>query len=71
MPSKVFVSRPIPARGLDLVRETFDAEIWEGELPPSRGVLLEKVKDIEGLLCLLTERVDAELLDSAPTPFSV
>jgi glyoxylate reductase len=67
MPSKVFVSRPIPARGLNLVKETFDAEVWEGELPPPRDVLLDKVKDIEGLLCLLTERVDAELLDHAPS----
>jgi len=41
-------------------------KLWEGELPPPRDVLLDEVKDIEGLLCLLTERVDAELLDSAP-----
>lgn len=66
MKPKVFVSRPIPAQGLDLVKEYCDAEIWEGELPPPRDVLLSKVKDIEGLLCLLTERVDAELLDNAP-----
>jgi len=51
---------------LDLVKGSCDAEIWEGELPPPRDVLLSKVKDIEGLLCLLTEGVDAELLDSAP-----
>jgi glyoxylate reductase len=66
MPSKVFVSRPIPSQGLDLVRKAFDMDLWEGELPPPRDVLLDKVKDIEGLLCLLTERVDAELLDCAP-----
>ena len=66
MKPKVFVSRPIPDQGLDLVKESCDGEIWEGELPPPRDVLLSKVKDIEGLLCLLTERVDAELLDSAP-----
>ena len=66
MKPKVFVSRPIPDQGLDLVREACDAEIWEGELSPPRDVLLSKVKDIEGLLCLLTERVDAELLDAAP-----
>jgi len=66
MKPKVFVSRPIPAQGLDLVKGSCDAEIWEGELPPPRDVLLSEVKDIEGLLCLLTEGVDAELLDSAP-----
>ena len=66
MKPKVFVSRPIPDQGLDLVKEACDVEIWEGELPPPRDVLLNKVKDVEGLLCLLTERVDAELLDNAP-----
>ena len=66
MKPKVFVSRPIPDQGLDLVKKACDAEIWEGELPPPRDVLLNKVKDVEGLLCLLTERVDAELLDNAP-----
>jgi len=66
MKPRVFVSRPIPDQGLDLVRESCDADIWEGELPPPRDVLLSRVKDIEGLLCLLTESVDAELLDSAP-----
>lgn len=66
MKPKVFVSRPIPDQGLDLIREYCDADIWEGELPPPRDVLLSKIEDIEGLLCLLTERVDAEFLDHAP-----
>jgi len=66
MKPKAFVSRPIPERGLKLVRDTCDMRLWEGELPPPREVLLDEVKYIEGLLCLLTERVDAELLDSAP-----
>jgi len=36
------------------------------ELPPPRDVLLNKVKDIDGLLSLLTDKVDAELMDAAP-----
>lgn len=63
---KVFVTRLIPEQGLDLVREACDADIWEDELPPPRDVLLEKVADKEGLLSLLTDRVDAELMDAAP-----
>jgi lactate dehydrogenase-like 2-hydroxyacid dehydrogenase len=62
---KVFVTRLIPEGGLALVREGCMAEIWEGELPPSRGTLLNKVRGIDGLLCLLTDVVDAELLDAA------
>jgi len=63
---KVYVTRLIPEEGLEMVREFCDAEVWEGELPPPREVLLEKVRDIEGLLCLLTDKVDAELMDAAP-----
>ncbi len=63
---KVFVTRLIPDQGLDLVKEACDAEIWEEELPPPRDVLLQKVADKEGLLSLLTDRVDAELMDAAP-----
>lgn len=66
MRPKAFVSRPIPEQGLKLVRENCDIRLWQGELPPPRDVLLDEVQGIEGLLCLLTEKVDAELLDSAP-----
>ena len=40
---KVFVSRVIPEAGLKMLRETCDVEVWPGELPPPRNVLLEKV----------------------------
>ncbi|MGI6208509.1 MAG: 2-hydroxyacid dehydrogenase [Anaerolineae bacterium] len=66
MKPKVFVTRRIPDRGLNLVLEFADAEVWEEELPPPRDVLLEKVQDCEGLLSLLTDKVDGELLDRAP-----
>jgi glyoxylate reductase len=62
---RVFVTRLIPIGGLDLVREACDAEVWPDELPPPREVLLAKVRGADGLLCLLTDRVDAELLDAA------
>ncbi|MGC9332764.1 MAG: 2-hydroxyacid dehydrogenase [Anaerolineae bacterium] len=62
---KVFVTRILPERGLDLVRETCDAEVWTEEVPPPREVLLKKVRGIAGLLCLLTDEVDSELMDAA------
>ena len=62
---RVYVTRIIPEGGLRLVRESCDAEIWEGETPPPREVLLEKVRGIDGLLSLLTDKIDAELMDAA------
>ena len=64
---KVYVTRLIPEEGLNMVLEACDAEVWEDELPPPREVLLEKVKGKDGLLCLLTDKVDAELMDTAGT----
>ncbi len=66
MKPKVYVTRKVPEVGLEKVQQACDAEVWEGELPVPRKVLLEKVADIEGLYCLLTDRVDDVLLDAAP-----
>ena len=63
---KVFVTRIIPEEGLSLVREACDMELWEHELPPLREVLLEKIKDKVGVLSLLTDKIDAELMDANP-----
>jgi len=63
---KVYVSRLLPKPAMDRIHSFCDAEVWEGELPPPREVLLEKVRNVEGLLSLLTDKVDAELMDKAP-----
>lgn len=62
---KVFVTRVIRDKGLDLVKATCQAEIWPNELPPGREALMERVRGVDGLLCLLTDRIDAELMDVA------
>ena len=66
MKAKVYVTRRVPEAGLHMMRESCEIEIWGGDLPIPRDVLLEKVRHIEGLYSLLTERVDDELLDAAP-----
>src|SRR5690606_988668 len=62
---KVFVSRIIPAAGLDQVKAHCDVDLWEERLPPPYEVLTERVKGVDGLLCLLTDRIDAALMDAA------
>ena len=61
---KVFVTRIIRDAGLTLVNDFCNAEVWQDDLPPSRDVLLEKVRGVDGLLCLLTDRIDGELRDA-------
>src|SRR5687767_14420913 len=62
---KVLVTRVIPDAGLDPVREACEVDLWDDELPPSRDELLRRVAGKDGLLSLLTDRVDDELLDAA------
>ncbi len=40
-------------------------DVWVGELPPSHDIILERVRGVDGLLCLLTDRIDAEVLEAA------
>ncbi len=63
---RVFVTRVIPDAGLDPIRRQTDAEVWPGPLPPPYDVIRQKVADCDGLVSLLTDRVDAALLDAAP-----
>ena len=62
---KVFITRRIPDKGLDLLATECNLEIWPDDLPPSQGALAEKVRDISGLLCLLSDRIDTSILDAA------
>ena len=62
---RVFVARRIPDEGLDPIRAACDVAVWEDELPPPRDELLRAVAGCEGILTLLTDRVDDALLDAA------
>jgi glyoxylate reductase len=63
---KVFVTRRIPDAGLTRIVHHCDAEIWPEPLPPPHEVLRTKVAGCDGLVSLLTDRIDAALLDAAP-----
>ena len=62
---RVFVARIIPDDGLRLVTAATDADVWDGDLPPPREELLRRVAGCNGVLTLLTDRVDDDFLDAA------
>lgn len=62
---KVFVSRIIPEKGLEMMQEFADIEVWQDELPPPYEVLLAKVKGMDGIVTLLTDQIDGNLMDTA------
>jgi glyoxylate reductase len=62
---RVFVARRIPDEGIAPIEAIADATVWQDELPPPRGTLLAAVAGCDGVLTLLTDRVDDEFLDAA------
>src|SRR5919201_7053838 len=63
---KVFVARVIPEVGLKRITDHCDAEVWSDPLPPPDAVLWQKVAGCDGLVALLTDKIDAALMDAAP-----
>ena len=63
---KVYVTRELPERGMKIIRENFDAEIWPEYGPPPKEEIIEKAKDVDALVTLLSDKIDAEVFDSAP-----
>ena len=59
-----FVTRELPGTALDRLRAEHSVDVWAQRLPPSRGELIRRTQEADGLLSLLTDRVDAELLDA-------
>ena len=66
MKPKVYVTRLLPKAAMDKIHSFCDAKVWEDDLPPPRDVLLQSVADVNGLLSLLTHKVDGELMNRAP-----
>lgn len=66
MKPKLFMTREIPERGLKKIREQFEVDLWPEEAPPPKDVIIERVRDKDALVSLLTDPIDAEVMDSAP-----
>jgi glyoxylate reductase len=63
---RVFVTRRIPEIGLNAIATTCEMEVWPEQLPPSYDTIRKKIADCDGLVSLLTDKIDGPLLDAAP-----
>ena len=68
---KVFITRVIPEKGLEIIREYCEVDVWQNELSPTRDELLQRVRGIDGLLSLLTDTIDSEVMDEAGSQLKV
>jgi glyoxylate reductase len=65
--AKVFITRAFPFDALKRLRAEHEVDVWDDNAPPPRDVLLERAAQADALLTIITERVDAELFDAAPS----
>ena len=70
---RVFVTRELPGDQFAALRSDpqFQLDIWPGDFPPPREDLLDRVRGADGLLCLITDRIDNAVLDAAGTQLRV
>jgi glyoxylate reductase len=63
---KVYVTRDMPERGLRIIKERFDAEVWPDYAPPPKKLIIEKAAKVDALATLLSDKIDAEVFNAAP-----
>lgn len=64
---RVYVTRRLPEAAFRRLSVGCEVKSWDREVPPPYQVLGEGVADKEGVLCLLTDRIDGALMDAAPS----
>jgi glyoxylate reductase len=64
---RVFVSRDLPFPALDRLRAEHDVDVWGERTPPPPDALRERAQQADALLTTVTERVDGDLFDAAPS----
>jgi len=63
---KVYVTREIPEKGLKTIKERFEAEVWPEYGPPPKEVIIDKVSNVDAIVSLLSDKIDAVVFDAAP-----
>lgn len=63
---KVYATHPLFEEARNILDANCDVEFWTDSERPPREEVLRRVKDKEGLVCLLTEKINEELLRAAP-----
>ncbi|MCX6393939.1 MAG: D-glycerate dehydrogenase [Solirubrobacterales bacterium] len=65
--ARCFITRTLPGASIDrLTAAGHQLDIWPERMPPTPAELVSRTAEAEGLLCMLTDEIDAGLLDSAP-----
>lgn len=66
MKPKILVTRRIPDQGMELLKDKFDLEINEEDRVLTKDEVIEKIKGKDGMLCLLTDKIDKDVIAANP-----
>ena len=66
MKPSVFISRTIPEKPLAVISAECNVVMWDKDVPPTREELLAAVANVDGIVSILTERIDDDVLAAAP-----
>jgi glyoxylate reductase len=64
--ARVFVTRKLPGSAVDRLGEQHEVEVWPDPTPVPAAELAAHAEGADGLLTMLTDRIDAQLLAAAP-----
>lgn len=62
---KIFVTRKIPGKGIEMLSQTFHVKVWPNEYPPQKEEIIEWIHGVSGILCMLSDKIDSEVMDNA------
>ena len=62
---KLFVTRALPGNALERLKEYYEVTLWQEYRAPPYEVLLEKAKESDALVTLLTDKIDCKLIESS------
>jgi glyoxylate reductase len=64
--AKVFATRALPGGALERLAAEADLQVWPGPAPPDPQALRRACREAKGLVCLLSDDIDAALLEACP-----
>jgi len=64
--ARIFATRRLPGPSLERLAAAHELDVWQHELPPSQEELLARARSAHGLLTMLSDRIDAALIDACP-----
>ncbi len=67
----ILITRKIPQNGIDILKKKYNLIINKKNRPFHRNELKKNAKDVDGILCMLQDKIDKEIIDIAGSKLKV